>query len=139
MFSRFTPNLHWTMLQNPVHILHQLVTFVATRGPNAFFLVCILQGRVFDRSSSNSHQIFIGPRSRLHSFISPISDMCGHKGAKFVCSCVHPTGQSFQPIFFKIHTKYSLDQDLDSNPFHHQLVTFVATWGQLQFYCVHST
>ena len=67
MFSKFTPNLHWTMLQTPVHFHLQLVTFVATRGPYSFLLLSSLQGRVLNPSSSYSHQIFIRPRSKLQS------------------------------------------------------------------------
>ena len=38
---------------------------MASRGPTFSFLVCTVQSRVFNGSSSDSHQTSTGPRSRL--------------------------------------------------------------------------
>ena len=91
IFSKLTANIHSTMLYIPVHFCHHFVTFVATRGLNLFFLVCTVQGRVFNWSSSNSHQIFIGPRSRLQyifvthlSYLWPLGSQLSF--ISFVCS-----------------------------------------------------
>ena len=67
IFSKFTLNFHWIMVQTTVHFPYWLVTFVATVGPTWFVLVCTLLSRLFNWSFSNSHQIFIGPRSSLQS------------------------------------------------------------------------
>ena len=61
IFYKFTPIINWTMLQTSVCFCHHLVTFVATRELNAFFLVCALQVLVFNWSFPNSHQVFVGP------------------------------------------------------------------------------
>ena len=67
IFSKFILNIHWTMLQTPIHFCPRLVTFVVTVRSNLFFTVCTLQIRVFNSCSSNSYQILIGLRSRLQS------------------------------------------------------------------------
>ena len=36
VFFIFTPNIHWTQIQTPIHFCHSLLTFVATRGPTSF-------------------------------------------------------------------------------------------------------
>ena len=33
IFFKFTPNIHWAMLPNPVYFCSWLVTFMGTRGP----------------------------------------------------------------------------------------------------------
>ena len=79
-------------------------------GQFCFFLVSTPQSRVFSQSSSNSHQIILGPRSRLQSmFITHY--ICGHQGANFFCEVYRA---EFSTNFLQIHTKYSLNQELDS-------------------------
>ena len=88
------------MVWTPVYCLCWLVTFVATRGSTLPLLVCILQTRVVNGSSSNSHEIFIGPKSRLQSnFVThlwPPGDR------------LHFASVSSKPIFFRLITTMCL-------------------------------
>ena len=63
LIFKFSPNIHWAIVWTPIHCFHQLVTFVATRVPTLIFIMCTLQSRVFNQSSSDSQQIFIWPCS----------------------------------------------------------------------------
>ena len=63
-FPNFAPNIHWTVFQTPMYFCHCSVTFMPTRGPNAYFLVSNLRPLVFNQSFPNSHHIFLRPRSR---------------------------------------------------------------------------
>ena len=136
IFSKFATNIHWTMLQIPVHYCHHLVTctFVATRGPNAFFLVCDLQPLNLKGFFPNSHQILIGLCSRPH---------CCHQLVTFVAtrrptffSCVYSTKQSLQPIFSKFTP--NIYWTMLKTPAHFQplLMTFVAIRGPTSYFTV---
>ena len=60
IFSKFAPVINWTILQTPVHFCHQLVTFVATRRPIAFFFSCVCPSTpsfqpIFSKLTPNIH------------------------------------------------------------------------------------
>ena len=60
-------------------------------------------------------------------------------GGEMRFSCVHCRDQSFQQIFFHIHTKYVLDQGLDTNSFLEPCSSICGHQGPNLFVsCVHS-
>ena len=100
-FSKFTWNIHWTMVLIPVHFHYQKVTFVTTRGQISFFLFTLY------RTEFSTDLLWIQTKYSLDQnldsnvFWSLISYICGHYGANLIFSCVHSSEQSFQWIVLK--------------------------------------
>ena len=85
---------------------------MATRGPNSFFILCALQSRVFSGSSSHSHRIFIGPRTRVNLFCHSLLTFVATGWPTSFFLCVLLTRQ-FSIDLCQIHTKYLLGHGVD--------------------------
>ena len=65
-FFKFTPNIHLIMIQTQIYFHADQLNLLQLAG--LLHLPLCAPSRVFNRSSSNSHQIFFGPISGLQSF-----------------------------------------------------------------------
>ena len=116
IFPKLAPIIHWTKLQTQVHFCHPLMTFVTTRGPNAFFLVGALWPLFFNPSFPNLYQ-FNGPSFRPQFIFVTCKWHLWPLGGQmhfFLWVLFDPY---FSTHLFQTCTNYSLDQASDPSSF----------------------
>ena len=113
---------------------------MATRGPNALFLLCALQPLVFNQSFPNLHQIFIWPCSRPQYILVtnswhlwPLEGQIHFLLSSLQGRVFNPSSSNLHQIFIWPKSRLQSIFFLPSSDIcGHQRVNFI-------FYCVHTT